>query len=76
MIFVLADFFLVKDSPYYKNSDNRVEMGNNMITPKFAPLISTISTMIKNCFTPSWDKSNLPINIQPETYKGGKVNIN
>ena len=75
MIFVLIEFFLVKDSPFFKTSDNRVEMGNNIITPKFAPLISTISTMISRCYTPSWDEDSLNNKINPETYKGGKVII-
>ena len=73
MMNVLIDFFLIKDSPFYKNNDNRVEMGNNMVTPKFAPLISTVSTMITRCFTPFWKETDLNNNIKPFTYKEGKV---
>ena len=73
MIFVLVDLFLVKDSPYYKNSDNRVEMGNNMVIPKFASLISTVATMVKRTFTPTWDEESILNNVNPDSYNGGKV---
>ena len=74
MIYVLIDFFLIKDSPFYKN-DNRVEMGNNMVTPKFAPLISIVSTMVTRCFTQTWKESDLITGTKPYTYEVGKVII-
>jgi hypothetical protein len=73
MIFTLLDLFLQKDSPYYKSNDNRVEMGNNMVLPKFAPLIATVATMVKRCFTPAWNEESISNNLIPLTYPGGKV---
>lgn len=75
MIFLLVDFFLQKDSPYYKSSDNRVEMGSNMINPKFSSLLSTLSKMVIRCYTPTWTIENQENSLNPCIVKGGKVNI-
>ncbi len=73
MIFLLVDFFLQKDSPFYKSSDNRVEMGSNTINPKFSALMSTISTLVCRCLTHTWTEENKESNVIPSTFKGGNV---
>jgi hypothetical protein len=51
IIFVLIDFFLIKDSPYYKSSENRNEMGGKSSNVKFAPLIQTLANVVTRCQT-------------------------
>lgn len=46
MIFKLIDLFLYKDSPYWRYDDKRQEIGNKMVTPSFASLVSTVSNMV------------------------------
>jgi len=67
MITKLIDFYLMKESPLYYNNTNRTEMGNSIVNPKFSPLICTLSTLIRSCFTLTWSKEDLKNNIIPVT---------
>ena len=73
MISKLIDFFLMKDSPFYKTGDSRYEMGNRIVNPKFASLISTISTLIRHSYTETWKKEDLDKDVKPHTLLEGKV---
>jgi hypothetical protein len=47
LISKLIDFFLMKDSPLYKKGESRTEFGSRNVPPKFAPLINTVSHMLR-----------------------------
>ncbi len=73
MIAKLIDFFLMKESPFYKAGENRYEMGNRLVNPKFAGLISTLSTLIRHSFTETWNEEDHSKGLKPHTFLEGKV---
>lgn len=73
IIFRLVDFFLGKESPYCKSSENRYEIGSKTISLGFAPLIATIGNLSKNCFTDKWGLKQIKKGKFPPDYLEGKV---
>ena len=45
---LMGDFFLGKDSPFLGPHEKRNEVGNKTVAAKFAPIISTISLLIRH----------------------------
>jgi ubiquitin C-terminal hydrolase len=71
-IYRLVDFMLGKESPYYNRNENRTEMGSKVVTPKFYPLISTISILVRHCGTKTWARGEISLELvdvcPPSTY--------
>jgi hypothetical protein len=76
IIYRLIDFFLGKESPYCKTSENRYEIGSKTISPGFHPLIATIANLSSHCFTDKWGTKQLKKGKYPHDYVEGKVNEN
>jgi hypothetical protein len=75
-IFRFIDFFLQKESPYYKKGETRHEMGNKTVIPKFSPLISSISLLVRHCYTSTFTKDDKAEGKVPHTYIGKQVKYN
>ena len=73
MIAKLIDFMLMKESPFYKIGESRHDMGNRIVNPKFAALISTVSVMLRHTFTDTWTEDDYKMGIKPHTLLEGKV---
>ena len=73
IIFRLIDFFLAKDSPYCKSSENRFEVGTKTLSPLFSPLVATIANITMHCYTDKWQEKDLKKGKFPPYYTEGKV---
>ena len=73
MISKLIDFVLMKESPFYKTGESRYEMGNRLVNPKFAPLITTLSIMLRHSYTSTWTEEDFKNGVKPPTIIEGKV---
>ena len=63
-----GDFFLGKDSPLIKLGDNRNEIGNKTVNPKFAPLINVISVLTRYSYNFVNQKSPLSLFFEGEDF--------
>ena len=54
LISTLGEFYLQKQSPYarYKPDKKYIEMGDDLISPKFTPVINIISILVRTCHSP------------------------
>ena len=63
----MGDFFLVKESPFYIKGQSRNDVGNKTVNAKFAPLIGTLSLLVRHC--PNLVGKKSPLYIECEDNK-------